>query len=96
MPPYIKQDRRAKLNSPLAALITQLKSLNHEDLRDLDGDLNYVITKLLLEVYDLNNQPKYTKFNTILGILEAVKLELYRQRVALYEDEKIAENGDIV
>lgn len=32
---------------------------------------------------------------TILGVLECVKLELYRRVAAPYEDRKIEENGDV-
>lgn len=94
--PYIKQSRRDKIDSTLKDLIGTIRSLEITDLRDLDGDLNYTITKLILGVQDLVENPKYTKFNTSIGVLESVKLEIYRRFVALYEDKKIDENGDII
>jgi hypothetical protein len=30
-----------------------------------------------------------------MGVLESAKLELYRRKIAPYEDDKIAENGDV-
>jgi len=33
--------------------------------------------------------------NAIIGALECAKLELYRRVAAPYEDDKIAENGDV-
>jgi len=30
-----------------------------------------------------------------MGALEGAKLELYRRKVAIYEEEKIKENGDV-
>jgi hypothetical protein len=93
--PYIPQIRREKINSKLQELILAIKQLDDKELRDLDGDLNYSITKLILGVLELEEKPKYTKFNTAIGILESVKLELYRRFVAPYENEKILENGDI-
>lgn len=93
--PYIKNDRRDQLDSKLNDLISQIKNLSHQALSDLDGDLNYTITRLLIGVFDLVDNPKYTKFNTAIGVLEAVKLELYRRFIAPYEDLKISENGDI-
>ncbi len=55
------------------------------------GDLNYAITKLCL-----NCHPKgYTDYNALIGVLECVKLELYRRAVAPYEDTKKEENGDV-
>jgi len=55
------------------------------------GDLNYVITRLLLAT----GPARYEDFNTLVGVLECVKAELYRRAVAPYEDRKIAENGDV-
>jgi hypothetical protein len=55
------------------------------------GELNYIITKLLL-----TTQPQtYEDFNSLIGVLECCKLEFYRRAVAVYEDKKIQENGDI-
>ena len=38
---------------------------------------------------------KYEEYNSVVGVLESVKLEFYRRAVAAYEDNKIVENGDI-
>lgn len=94
--PYIKQNRRNKIDASINDLIGVIKSLDYKDLRDLDGDMNYTITKLILGILDLVENPKYTKFNTSIGVLESVKLELYRRFVSEYEDEKIKENNDII
>jgi hypothetical protein len=37
----------------------------------------------------------YTNINAVIGVLECVKLELYRRLAASYEDKKVVENGDI-
>lgn len=58
------------------------------------GELNYAITRLCHKYWDYNGA-NYQAFNDILGALEGAKLELYRRRIAPYEDEKISENGDI-
>lgn len=58
------------------------------------GELNYLVTKLAHE-YWRNCGQNYQAFNDILGALEGAKLELYRRRIAPYEDIKIAENGDV-
>lgn len=94
--PYIKQTRRNKIDPKLEELINVIKQLENNDMRDFDGDLNYTISKLLIGILELVENPKYTKFNTAIGILESVKLELYRRLVGSYEDEKIVENGDII
>lgn len=57
------------------------------------GDLNYIVTKLCLEF--AGDSPRYETYNTIIGALEACKLEFYRRAVAPYEDLKIKENGDV-
>lgn len=94
--PYIQVNRREALDQAIDQLISALKSFNEQDLRNLDGDLNYSISRLMLGALQLAEKPKYTKYNTALGVLEGVKLELYRRFTAPYEDQKITENGDIV
>lgn len=104
--PYIKQDQREKIDDTIDELIQEISHLevdfkkgpdaeDYVDLRNLDGVLNYTITRLLNGTLRLVDEPKYTKFNTGLGILEGVKLELYRRRIGPYENEKIEENGDV-
>ena len=56
-----------------------------------DGILNYVITRLI----DILYKTSYTDLNAAIGMLECAKQELYRRRLAPYEDEKIKENGDV-
>lgn len=89
--PYIKPIRRALLAEPLDALCVRLRAL-YKDERA--GHLNYTITRLCLAT--LGRTPKYDDYNSVLGALEAAKLELYRRQVGPYEDLKIAENGDVV
>lgn len=55
------------------------------------GELNYIITKLLLATDPYN----YNDYNTLIGVLECCKLEFYRRAVAVYEDTKIKKNGDV-
>ena len=53
------------------------------------------VIKELAGGFDLGLNPKYSKINAIIGILECIKLELYRRVAAPYEDVKAAENGDV-
>lgn len=80
--PYIRQDRREFLDTVAG-----------EVPRDA-GELNYVIT-MLCRRYIRSKGERYQNYNDILGALEGVKLELYRRRIAAYEDVKIEENGDV-
>jgi len=72
----------------LEELITLLKGLPVERV---DGELNYVVTKVLKEVYPL----WYFNLNRAMGVLECIKQEFYRRVAAPYEDTKIVENGDV-
>ena len=80
--PYIKDKRRKEL------AWTDCYSAQ------TPGELNYVITVLLQE-YVKQRGESYQTYNDIVGTLENCKLELYRRKIAIYEEEKIKENGDV-
>ncbi len=65
-------------------------------LIDFDGagELNYAITKVI-QNYMNEKTESYQTYNDIMGALEGAKLELYRRKIAPYEDKKIKENGDV-
>ena len=79
--PYIKPQDRTKFDT----LIRELR-----EVIETEGEYNYVITSLLLP-----EDISYQKINTIVGILECVKLEFYRRAAATYEDQKIKDNTDV-
>ena len=58
---------------------------------DTIGILNYIITKLLLKAFPIS----YKDYNALIGVLESCKLEFYRRKMSVYENTKIAENGDV-
>lgn len=58
------------------------------------GELNFVITKLV-HAYIQRQGESYQAYNDVLGALEGAKMELYRRKVAPYEDTKIEQNGDV-
>lgn len=78
--PYIKKQDREELNIGC--------------IPKNAGELNYAI-HLLLSEYTKTKDESYQVYNDIIGALEAAKMELYRRRVAPYEELKIKENGDI-
>lgn len=86
--PYIKADNRNKYKKILEELVKILKTLPPEEV---DGELNYVVTKILKEIYPL----RYFHINKAVGVLECIKLEYYRRVAAPYEDSKIKEAGDV-
>lgn len=83
--PYIKKENRPKI-------LNKIKSLSMEI--DNPGELNYTISKLI-DLLMKRQGEKYDYYNAVIGVLECVKLELYRRKVAPYENKKIGENGDI-
>lgn len=93
--PYIIQRRREHIDEHIKALAQAIIDMADDDITTCDGDLNYTITRIIHEVYNLKVQPKYHKINSALGVLECVKQELYRRIAAPYEDIKIKENGDV-
>jgi hypothetical protein len=86
--PYIKASNRNKYEKILKALVEILKALPPEEI---DGELNYVVTKILKEIYPL----RYFHINKAIGVLECIKLEYFRRVAAPYEDLKIKEAGDV-
>ena len=83
--PYIKQERRDELEPYIEDILDHLLS---------EGDLNYIITRLV-QTFVEDGDSNYAAFNSAIGLLECAKLELYRRKVAPYEDTKIEENGDV-
>lgn len=80
--PYISQEQREELDQWLDEIV----------LFDLvPGELNYVLTKLLLKT----NPQSYHDYNTLVGVLECMKQELYRRVIAPYEDKKKEEHGEV-
>lgn len=79
--PYIKQEDRECLE--------RITNTFHSGLES--GDLNYLITKLLLA----QKPERYEDFNRLMGVLESCKIEFYRRHVVPYENLKVKENGDV-
>lgn len=86
--PYIVKEKRPAADKAVEPLIEYLSQL---PLEEQDGALNYSITKVFKHVYP----KKYFHLNRALGVLTAILQEFYRKAVGPYEEEKIAENGDV-
>ena len=86
--PYITQENRPVVDKLIDPFITHLRSLPVEEQ---DGVINYAVTRIIKHVYPL----KYFHLNRALGVLSAIGFELYRKIIGPYEEEKIAENGDV-
>lgn len=87
--PYIKPEDREKWEEIINKVVEKLKDI---PIENLEGELNYLITSILVKTYP----PKYFNYNRSIGLLECIKQEFYRRVVGDYEDKKIKENGDVV
>lgn len=103
--PYISQEERDILDTHIDETVNQIHLIlikqrlkdgkEETDYRDVDGKLNYCITELLVKTMKLDSDPRYTKINTVLGILSGIALEFYRRLGGPYESTAITKNGDI-
>jgi hypothetical protein len=59
------------------------------------GELNYLITQLIVRYMRENEPVRYWVINDIVGALEGAKLEFWRRVVTPYEMQKERENGDV-
>ncbi len=82
--PYIIQSRRKELDPYIDKLIEEAIEV---------GELNYIISKLLYD--SIKAHRNYSAYNSLIGVLECAKLELFRMALAKYEDKKIELNGRI-
>lgn len=89
--PYIKKVSRDKYDD----LIDEITLIATESGRVMDGDINYIITKILLDTIATYDGKSYYSIERAVGCLECVKLELYRRLAAPYEDMKKDEEGDV-
>lgn len=87
--PYIKQDQRPVIDMHVAHIAEHVKFM---PATDAAGALNYTCTTLALKLFP---QRKYWVLALVIGVIVTVVLEFYRRRAAPYEDDKIAENGDV-
>ncbi len=86
--PYIEPADRASLDPVIDATLRAVASRGVTP-----GELNYIITRIVTAwIGDANN---YLDYNAAVGVVECVKLELYRRRVAPYEDVKMEKNGEV-
>lgn len=80
--PYIKTEGRDTLDK----LIRQFGPMSA-------GELNYCMTRLCSRF--LASRMNYEGIALVTGVIENVKQELYRRIASNYEDQKMAENGDV-
>jgi len=90
--PYIKQSKRDALDTVIDNLHKALVDLElDDDLNNMEGNLNYSITRLLRMCYS----ESYGEINDAIGVLQCVMMEHYRTMAVPFEEQKRFENGDI-
>lgn len=85
--PYIRAADKAGLHHILT-------EINHHEGGLTEGELNYLLTRCV-QSYLNRKSVSYAAYNSAIGALECAKLELYRRKIALYENDKAAVNGDV-
>lgn len=91
--PYIKQEKRDLFDNMIEDLHLELVNAEcDDDLNNMEGNLNYIITKLLMKVY---SSPSYSEINDAIGVLECCKLEYYRKVAVPHEEQKEFDNGSV-
>lgn len=93
--PYIKKEERKSYDGLIKEITnTLLNKLPGNNGKHCSvGDLNYVISSVVWNLF--KKSPSYSNGNELVGVLECVKQEFIRRQLNNYEDQKIAENGDI-
>jgi len=85
--PYIDKKARVKFDHILSILLNvKIDSV---------GELNYLLTSIIKIFVAKQEKVSYALYNSIIGVLESAKLEYYRRVVALYEEIKKEDNGDV-
>ena len=92
--PYIAQEKRRQVDHLIDDLRFALASMEADDeLNNMDGNVNYIITRLLMSVYGDKDTTTYSNINAVIGVLECAKNEFYRKVAAPYEDQKEFDHG---
>jgi len=83
--PYIKKENRALIDNAVTKLADNVLNV---------GEINYAITKFL-HIVIRRDKFCYALLNSMIGVLECAKLELYRMVAGPYEDKRRMENGPV-
>lgn len=100
MMPYVTQDQRDIIDPALEAVVSKVMKASElgsglgKETRQ--GPLNYTITRLLLNVLDIDaDHVRSHDMDRFKGILSNVADEFYRRLGGPYEDLALIKNGDI-
>lgn len=95
--PYISQDKRDNLDPIIEQLRGALAKIELDsDSNNTEGNINYIFTKLLIDIYGDHTNTSYKNINDVMGLLSSVSHEYYRKVAAPYENQKEFENGAVI
>ena len=90
--PYIKKEQRVTVDYEIRELVYKLLEIPD---KEIEGVMNYTITTLINQRMKPHTGWRYKWLNRAIGVLEGVKLELYRRIAGPYEDGACEKNGDV-
>jgi hypothetical protein len=88
--PYIKQERRERLDLLIDALIAGIWGSD-----SIGGEVNYIISRIVAGVLASCIPLRYKDIAEAVSAFECAKLEFYRRVASKLEDHAIQRNGDI-
>lgn len=89
--PYIAPNEREQYEQTIKSLVEDFFHAGD----NWRGDMNYVVSSIIANLIEKWQGPRYAQINDLIGVLECIKLELYRRVASPYEDIKAEENGDV-
>jgi uncharacterized protein DUF6899 len=96
--PYIKPEHRNALDPAIRELAGSIAGLARAtpDESAFAGLLNYACTSLAMHVIEARfGRLRYGTIATVTGVFKNIADEFYRRVAAPYEDQQIANNGDV-
>lgn len=96
--PNVPVNERERLDPIIDRLVKEIQAIIDDqdlDLRDADGRLNYTVCELLMKTFKIDIDPRYTRINSLMGVLSCVGDEIYDRVVRPYEDFAVEKNEDI-
>ncbi len=101
--PYITKTDRELYDDLIDRIATLVKHVNPAASPTRNGHMNYIVSKLIREVYGPKRLPelglgaqgtwRYTDINDVMGMLASAKDEFYAKVARPYEDRKEHQNG---
>lgn len=90
--PYVIKPKRLLYDPEIESLISKIRL----DEEGIDGNLNYVISRIVVGSFKPFGLPwRYGAIARVMAVFQCAALEFYRRIGAKREDEVIAINGDI-